>query len=664
MNKEEILEALNHIPVSSVSYQDWLAVGMALKYEGFDCSAWDDWSKNDERYHNGECERKWAGFNGSSNPVTGATIVKLAKENGYRYINHDTSRCLDWNDAINEDDNHKTDYSKLKPTEQLAIYLKTLFKPDEYVGYCTNDAFKDSKTGKWLPTRGVYCDTAGYLIHQLEKHPDDLGATIGDWKKEAGAWIRFNPLDGKGVKKGNVTRFSYCLVECDDMPVAKQEEIYRTLNIPIAALVYSGSRSLHAIVKIDANNIDEYQERVGFCYDFLKNNGLKVDEGTKDPNRFSRMPGVTRNGVVQSLIDINIGYDSWHDWMVSLGKSDDFVIDNIAKLVLDPPPLSPELIHGFLRRGHKFLLSGASKSGKSFMLAQLAICLSEGMDWVGFKCEKSRVCYLNFEIERASSIRRFVDLYVALHISRPTENLIALNLRGKAKPLTALVPMLIDEFKDKDIDVFIIDPIYKIITGDENNATEMALFCNQFDIICDKLHATVIYAHHHSKGAQGGKTAQDRASGSGVFARDPDALMDMIELDIDEDTKNRIAEKPTDTAWQLECVTREFPKPRTRKVWFRHPLHILADDELRNFYPKGDIKNAQKSSPNYSEPEDRKWKLDNAFDTAAMGANTIHINDVMKVFSGSEKTLRSYIKEFSNEYSIRNGIITKNKESK
>ena len=33
-----------------------------------------------------------------------------------------------------------------------------------------------------------------------------------------------------------------------------------------------------------------------------------------------------------------------------------------------------------------------------------------------------------------------------------------------------------------------------------------------------------------SKGAQGGKKAMDRASGSGVFARDPDAQLDVIEL--------------------------------------------------------------------------------------------------------------------------------------
>ena len=44
-----------------------------------------------------------------------------------------------------------------------------------------------------------------------------------------------------------------------------------------------------------------------------------------------------------------------------------------------------------------------------------------------------------------------------------------------------------------------------------------------------------VYCHHHSKGAQGMKKAMDRASGSGVFARDPDAQLDIIELEMTEE---------------------------------------------------------------------------------------------------------------------------------
>ena len=96
-----------------------------------------------------------------------------------------------------------------------------------------------------------------------------------------------------------------------------------------------------------------------------------------------------------------------------------------------------------------------------------------------------------------------------------------------------LAPKLIRRALKKNYIAIIIDPIYKVITGDENSADQMANFCNQFDKVCTELGAAVIYCHHHSKGSQGGKRSMDRASGSGVFARDPDAILDLIELDVE-----------------------------------------------------------------------------------------------------------------------------------
>lgn len=656
--KDDILDALDFIPVSSCNYTEWIEVGMALKHEGYDCSVWDNWSKNDDRYHD-ECYRKWESFNGSSNPVTGASIIKLAKEKGgyvtKKKINN--TRVLAWDDYVEDSEDPSIDYSKFKPTEQLKIFLKTLFKSGEYVGYVSNDVYFNKDHDRYEPTKGVYYRTVDDLLTSLDRYPDDLGATIGDWKKEAGAWIRINPLDGKGASKKNVTRYSYCLIESDDLPIKEQEEIFKRLNLPIATMVYSGGKSIHAIVKIDATNIQEYEERVQFCYDFLKNNGISIDVQNKDPNRLSRMPGVTRNGVMQTLLGVNLGYDSWKDWMESIGETTDFVLEDVGSLILNPPPLAPEIIHGLLRKGHKFLLSGASKSGKSFALIELAIAFSQGIEWFGFKCEKAKVCYINLEIDRPSAIDRFGIITDALKIDRRViGNIKLINLRGKAKPLNELVPELVKDLRDSQVDVIIIDPIYKVITGDENNATEMAQFCNQFDILCDKLHTTVIYAHHHSKGTQGGKSAQDRASGSGVFARDPDAIMDIVELEVDDDFKNKEADYDA-PAWNVECVTREFKKPKDRKVWFKFPLHIVdTSGQLDKFYPKGDIHNAVKNSPSAIKSR-MKEQLPDAYQLLDDGKG-VSLEDLAQYFNVDKKTIRRWANNLD-EFEVKDSIVYK-----
>ena len=66
-------------------------------------------------------------------------------------------------------------------TEDLILYLQTLYEPDDYVGYVTGDVWQ-TDDGKWVPSKGVYYRTAGELITSLHRYPDDLGATVGDWK--------------------------------------------------------------------------------------------------------------------------------------------------------------------------------------------------------------------------------------------------------------------------------------------------------------------------------------------------------------------------------------------------------------------------------------------------------------------------------------------------
>ena len=50
-----------------------------------------------------------------------------------------------------------------------------------------------------------------------------MAEVFGDCNPEVGAWIRFNPLDGKGVKNENVTEYRYALVESDCMELEKQQ---------------------------------------------------------------------------------------------------------------------------------------------------------------------------------------------------------------------------------------------------------------------------------------------------------------------------------------------------------------------------------------------------------------------------------------------------------
>jgi RecA-family ATPase len=543
-------ELLNHIDPSTLDYQEWVNVGMALHHEGATAEEWDAWSQRDtKRYKPGDCARKWSSFHGSSKPVTGGTLVELAKRSGWKPERRQTGpgRALDWGDTIGGDDYQVVDTAWVEDSEvhaientpdwrQLQMYLEALFEASDHVGYVCEAWQQDER---WLPKKGIWTRTAGELIAELSKYKD-IGEAMGDHNPDVGAWIRFNPLDGQGIKDANVTGFRYALIESDTLSVEKQASVYAELELPIAALVHSGGKSLHAIVRIGATSKEEYRERVNFLHKVCESNGLAIDTQNKNPSRLSRMPGVTRNGQQQALVGLSQGkasFEEWREWIEELNDSLPD-IECLADIWEDLPPLAPPLIDGVLRMGHKMLLAGPSKAGKSYLLLQLAMAIAEGREWLNWQCTQGKVLYVNLELDRPSCLHRLKSLYHAKRWEPANRGSIDIwNLRGKALPLDKLAPKLIRRVKSSNLSAVIIDPTYKVITGDENAADKMAFFCNQFDRICDELGASVIYCHHHSKGNQGQKASRDRSSGSGVFARDPDAIIDIIELNLEQSHK-------------------------------------------------------------------------------------------------------------------------------
>ena len=660
-----VLSALQHIDVSALSYQDWINVGMALQAEGYDCSVWDTWSRGDSRYHPGECERKWRTFGRCNSLLKGGTIVQMARERGW--TPYSEGAAMDWDDAIMDDGVGFTQYSApdtWNPTQELITYLETLYEKDDFVGYVTNDVWQDGE-GRWVPAKGVFTRTAGELISSLRKHPNDMGATIGDWKPEVGAWIRFNPVDGEGVKNDNITRFKFALVESDTMPVSDQDAMYRKLELPIACLVHSGGKSLHAIVRVDAEDYTEYRKRVEFLYDFLEKNGLRVDKQNRNPSRLSRLPGVTRNGNRQYLVATNIGRKSWTDWLDYAEGATDELPGMVAldEYKDNPPKLPEELIKGILRCGHKMLISGPSKAGKSFALMELCIAIAEGKSWLGFPCKKGRVLYVNLEIDPASCIMRFMKIYEALGWQKKhMDDIIIWNLRGHAVPLDKLVPKLIRRVHDQHFDAIIVDPIYKVITGDENNASDMALFCNQFDKICTSTGCATIYCHHHSKGAQGAKKAMDRASGSGVFARDPDAQLDLTPLEMTEDLKNYVQDGSA-TAWRLESNLREFPNVTPVNFWFEYPIHRVDDtDQLHNAFAEGSPMGNLSKSRKYTRAEDRRASIETAFQVLSMSP-PVTVQSIADYLELTNRCVRDRLNEMKEDFWVKGGIVGRHNEN-
>ena len=718
-HKNDIKEALDFVSPSALTYEEWLMVGMGLKEAGLPVAVWEQWSARDGgRYHKGECIKKWESFHGSSKPVTQSSIFQLAYAHGW---SGPAGHALDWGDEltvgpqqpalvdprwVEEQELHLPD--TWEPAQQLKHYLQALFEPDEYVAYVTESFMAADRR---RPAKGCWDRTAGQLIEELDACGGDVGKVMGDCDPEIGAWICFNPVDGTGRKDANVTSYRYALVECDNMEPGKQLAAIHQMELPCAALVYSGGKSIHAIVRVNAPDYAEYRKRVDYLYATCQKNGLTLDQQNRNPSRLSRMPGILRAGQKQALLETNVGKSCWEDWCDWVEACTDDLPDTecLADDWDDLPPLADALISGVLRQGHKMLLAGPSKAGKSFALIELCIAIAEGKTWLGrFSCAQGRVLYINLELDRPSCLHRFKDVYTAMGLAPDNlRNIDIWNLRGASVPMDKLAPKLIRRAGKKGYTAVILDPIYKVITGDENSADQMAKFCNQFDVVCRALDCAVIYCHHHSKGAQGGKRSMDRASGSGVFARDPDAMLDMTELTItdaireqlhnkaacrvikamldkrghadaygpdDALSKSRMltiakeklgladlraidaevaaAQKKADsmTAWRIEGTLREFASFAPVNLWFDYPVHKLDSGLLEDLQPDSDFRTlgakgaSRRWGDKAKQSKDRKAELDTAFEACMMDGE-VTVYSLGEYMDLKSRTVKNRLKE-------------------
>lgn len=644
---------------------------------------------------------------------------------------HSNAHAIDWDEVVKPDEYCIVDANWLEtevirepdrwnPCAQLREYLTALFEPDEHVAYCTDPFERD---GRFIPTQGTYHKTVAEILKSLKKNTrTGFEEAVGTPNEKCGAWIVINPVDGKGRKDENVTDFRYALIESDSKPVDEQVAIYRKLELPCAVIVHSGGKSAHAIVRIHAPTIEEYRKRVNFLYEVCANNGLPVDKQNRNPSRYSRMPGVTRDGRKQFIIERNCGkasWEEWEDWIKDL--NDDLPEFDVVKDLENIEDYDPEIIDGVLRVGHKMCVVGPSKAGKSFLMIELAIAISEGCEWLGRRCHQGRVLYLNLEVAKKSFMQRLRAVNMSYgRTNSMSGNLFVWNLRGRALPMDKLLNKIERRIEKSGLhfDMIIVDPIYKVLTGDENSNSDMGLFCSYLDKLACDCKSTIVFCHHHSKGVQGDKRSMDRASGAGVFARDPDAFIDLLPLDadaakavlqnrmecdaimnavlsnadgqsvlgliseddkivankfegalvglwgesrIDEIRKAREAaakECESITGWRASFTLRDFPAPKPQNFWFAYPRHLTDDENLlADAAPDGEIASRGRGASSRKKDKPPKQDKMTAFKQIVEcdPSRGWTVRKAMEQFGVSKQAVSKWCKKLN--WTINNGVI-------
>jgi hypothetical protein len=148
-----------------------------------------------------------------------------------------------------------------------------------------------------------------------ESLPDQL-VTSAIANNTQGAWIMVNPVNGKFLpiprlgKKSqraeeNLVAYEYLLIESDSVEMELWLRVLSKLDLPIVAVTTSGSKSAHALVRVNTKNRADYLEKAAEIADLVV--PLGADPAAMSAVRLTRVPGCIRKdtGKPQQLIYFN-----------------------------------------------------------------------------------------------------------------------------------------------------------------------------------------------------------------------------------------------------------------------------------------------------------------------------------------------------------------------
>ena len=158
-----------------------------------------------------------------------------------------------------------------------------------------------------------------------------------------------------------------------------------------------------------------------------------------------------------------------------------------------PLPEVPFYLQNWLPKKGKAELFGQAKSGKSYLCIQLARCIASGDNFLGIPTQKAPVLYLQFELGEGilqyrmrSTGKDYEGVYVGTTFSMKLDKREGQDQFLKA--ISAVQPQVV-----------IIDPFYKVISGDENEAHDVLIILNFLDEVIDTYNCSIFIIHHAGK---------------------------------------------------------------------------------------------------------------------------------------------------------------------
>lgn len=203
-------------------------------------------------------------------------------------------------------------------------------------------------------------------------------------------------------------------------------------------------------------------------------------------------------------------------------KAAEFHIRSVPELLAWQPPTIEYIIdQGLLWPQSRMVIYGLWKSWKSMVAQEISFAIATGKPWLNFRTTPKTVLNLQLEIPEFL-LKERVSKYAHSHLDFPQ------GLRYWTHHYLKLdrdygVKFLEDALAQYHPEVLVVDPIYKVVTGNISDSYDVGKFLDMMDLLMEKWNFALILVHHERKpqsnpdGVQLPSTAADMMGSSYIL---------------------------------------------------------------------------------------------------------------------------------------------------
>ena len=195
---------------------------------------------------------------------------------------------------------------------------------------------------------------------------------------------------------------------------------------------------------------------------------------------------------------------------------------SVAEFMSRHSELRPPIIQGFLREGETMNIIASPKTGKSWLVLDLAVSVAMGYDWQGFPCNQGRVLIIDNELHPDVLTWRLNQVLVERGVTqeRLRDRMFIFSQRGRLQDINFMGTYM-DRLAKGNFKMIIVDAFYRVMPKnmDENDNGTMASVYNLIDRYAGTTGAAFVLIHHTTKGVQANKAITDVGAGAGSQSR-------------------------------------------------------------------------------------------------------------------------------------------------